>query len=418
MANRNRSRKSGAFYRKAANHMKMKNYMTYLPTHALLQNLMKKKCSKCFSQQSNMTYLPHALLQNLMKKKCRVVTGELPELSDFTNADESLSDTSDVEDDSVRNIDTMSIEDGLRFWALSSNAPHSSVNMVLKLFKKANVKVPSTAQTLLRTKRNPSSEIKEIGGGQYWYRGITKCLLNYFRSSMQFWPILFKINELPKAPVMTAAIFCGLKKPDSIDEYLGPLVNELNLLHSNGIKINGELITITLSAIVADTPARAFIKGVKGHTAYASCMKCTKNGVFNKESKTTVFCRINAPKKTDEGFRADNYPGYRIIPTPLLQLAQFDMIRDIIVADRLHLIDLGIMKRLLLGWRDGKLGIKAWNKQQIELIDKALDKIRQPSEVHRKQRPIKYIKYWKASECAFFLHYPAIAVLKDHLPQN
>ncbi|XP_061508321.1 uncharacterized protein LOC133392261 [Anopheles gambiae] len=94
------------------------------------------------------------------------------------------------------------------------------------------------------------------------------------------------------------------------------------------------------------------------------------------------------------------------------------MIRDIIVADRLHLIDLGIMKRLLLGWRDGKLGIKAWNKQQIELIDKALDKIRQPSEVHRKQRPIKYIKYWKASECAFFLHYPAIAVLKDHLPQN
>lgn len=111
----------------------------------------------------------------------QVVTEELPELSDFTNADESFSDTSDVEDDSVRNIDTMSIEDGLRFWALSSNAPHSSVNMVLKLFKKANVKVPSTAKTLLRTKRNPSSEIKEIGGGQYWYRGITKCLLNYFR---------------------------------------------------------------------------------------------------------------------------------------------------------------------------------------------------------------------------------------------
>uniref|UniRef100_A0A182X301 Uncharacterized protein n=1 Tax=Anopheles quadriannulatus TaxID=34691 RepID=A0A182X301_ANOQN len=271
--------------------------MTYLPPHALLQNLMKKKCSKCISHQSNMTYLPHAVLQNLI----------LPELSDFTNADESFSDTCDVEDDSVRNIDTMSIEDGLRFWALSSNAPHSSVNMVFKLFKKANVKVPSTAKTLLRTKRNPSSEIKENGGGQWLHNS----------RSMQFWPILLKIKELPKAPVMTAAIFCGLKKPDSIEEYLSPL-----------------------------------------------CY------------------------------------------------------RDIIVADQLHLIDLGIMKRLLLGWRDGKLGIKAWNKQQIELVDKALDKIRQPSEVHRKQRPIKYIKYWKASECAFFLHCPAIAVLKDHLPEN
>ena len=80
-------------------------------------------------------------------------------------------------------------------------------------------------------------------------------------SSTQFWPILFKIKELPEALVMIAAILCGLKKPESVEEYLNPLVNELNLLHDNGITIKGSHITIKLEAIVADTPARAFIKG-------------------------------------------------------------------------------------------------------------------------------------------------------------
>uniref|UniRef100_A0A182T1R1 Uncharacterized protein n=1 Tax=Anopheles maculatus TaxID=74869 RepID=A0A182T1R1_9DIPT len=66
-------------------------------------------------------------------------TLDLPDLDYNTSADESSSGSSDVEDNSVRNIDEMPIVDGIRYWALSTNASHRSVNMILKLFKKTNI---------------------------------------------------------------------------------------------------------------------------------------------------------------------------------------------------------------------------------------------------------------------------------------
>ncbi|XP_050070474.1 uncharacterized protein LOC126558490 [Anopheles maculipalpis] len=335
----------------------------------------------------------------------------------------------------------MSIVDGIRYWALSTNAPHSSINIILKLFKKANVKVPLTAKTLLRTNRNPSTEIKQIGGGQFWYRGFEKCLLNYFRfnkitiknlsltvsidglplhnsSNMQFWPILFTVYELSESPVMTAAIFCGQNKPESVEEYLRPMVEELKFLTTKGITINGEFLTVKIRCFVADTPARAFIKGVTGHTGYAGCLKCTVIGTYHNEAHTMAFTGLNAPKRTDQGFRDDAYPGHRKTSTPITDLLGIDIIEDTITADRLHLIDLGIMKRLIIGWRDGSLGRKRWSPRQLTQISEQLEKIQLPTEIHRKLRSIKYLHYWKASECASFLHYASIVILKDRLPTD
>ncbi|XP_035892086.1 uncharacterized protein LOC118503205 [Anopheles stephensi] len=114
-------------------------------------------------------------------------------------------------------------------------------------------------------------------------------------SSMQFWPILFSIHELPQAPVMTAGIFCGTTKPESAEEYLRPMVIEINDLMQRGIIVHGCHVAIRLRAIVADTPARAFIKGVKGHTGYDSCLKCTVVGKYSQAGRTMTFPDTNAP---------------------------------------------------------------------------------------------------------------------------
>ena len=51
--------------------------------------------------------------------------------------------------------------------------------------------------------------------------------------SIELWPILMRIDDLPEAPVFVVAIFCGASKPDSVD--IGPFVTELNQLQSDGL---------------------------------------------------------------------------------------------------------------------------------------------------------------------------------------
>uniref|UniRef100_A0A182J1T4 Uncharacterized protein n=1 Tax=Anopheles atroparvus TaxID=41427 RepID=A0A182J1T4_ANOAO len=99
----------------------------------------------------------------------------------YINTEDSSSDDDDVQDERARRIENMSLMDGIRYWALSTKQRHYSINIVLRLFQKANVRVPSDARTLLGTNTSPSTEIVEIGGGQFWYRGIKRCLTSQFR---------------------------------------------------------------------------------------------------------------------------------------------------------------------------------------------------------------------------------------------
>uniref|UniRef100_A0A182RCZ6 Uncharacterized protein n=1 Tax=Anopheles funestus TaxID=62324 RepID=A0A182RCZ6_ANOFN len=317
-------------------------------------------------------------------------------LSDYIGDSDSFSYDSDA-DAGVRTVEDLPLVDGIRYWALSNNATHRSIDMVLKLFRKAGVRVPVTTKTLLQTRQNPSTEIAQLAGGQnldppavgQFTLTLSVDGLPLHRSgSCQFWPVLFSVDELPAAPVMTAAIYCGLKKPNSVEQYLRPVVTELNELIRNGLQIKGKLITCKLRVIVADTPARSFVKDVIGHTSYGSCLKCTVQGHHSTTARTMVFPYSNAPKRTDRGFR-DDVPGHRKTATPLLDCAGFDMIEDVPVADRLHLLDLGNVRRLMMGCRDGTLGEPKSNERKRHSFSLALQQTAQPCEVHRKIRHLK-----------------------------
>uniref|UniRef100_A0A182PUX6 Uncharacterized protein n=1 Tax=Anopheles epiroticus TaxID=199890 RepID=A0A182PUX6_9DIPT len=144
----------------------------------------------------------------------------------------------------------------------------------------------------------------------------------------QFWPILLNVHNIPEVPAMTIAVYSGSTKPVDIDQFLQPFVDELNFLMENGITFNNKQFSIELRVIIADSPARAYIK--------------------------------------------DN----------------FDIIKQIIVADQLHLIDLGITKRMIL--------------THIKLI-----------EIHRKFRSLRDYKNWKGSEFSSFQFYASFVILKD-----
>lgn len=74
------------------------------------------------------------------------------------------------------------------------------------------------------------------------------------------------------------------------------------------------------------------------------------------------------------------------------------------MSDSLHLIHLGIMKRLLTGWKDGNFGnlnIK-WCARDIEHVNLFVGKSKLPSEIHRAVRTLDCIAYWKATEYRTF----------------
>lgn len=130
-----------------------------------------------------------------------------------------------------------------------------------------------------------------------------------------------------------------------------------------------------------------------------------------------MFPDINRPLRTDETFRRKGYgTHHKGQESTILEIPGIDMIQDFVVADELHLLELGVMKRCLMGWRDGTLGFSSkLCARDIEKISRALLSVKLPSEIHRSMRAMDCLAFWKGVELRNFLNYVGIVVLKDVL---
>ena len=96
----------------------------------------------------------------------------------------------------------------------------------------------------------------------------------YKSSSKVFWPILATFRNLIPTIIFPLLICFGTSKPSNL-LFLNPLIDQLNTVISNGIKVKGLEFKVFLNSIVADAPARAHLKQVKGHGGYYGCGHCT-----------------------------------------------------------------------------------------------------------------------------------------------
>lgn len=161
-----------------------------------------------------------------------------------------------------------------------------------------------------------------------------------------------------------------------------------------------------------------FFSGVCNFNGKHGCMKCITVGEYSHNSHTVVFPDLNSEERTNDGFRSKLYGAHHKIDSPLLQLP-IDMVKDFPVGDSLHLVDLGIMKRLLVGWRDGNFGkyLTKWRATDIEKVSFFLSKctLMLPSELHRAVRGLNHLAFWKASEFRTYLFYLSIVILPEVL---
>ncbi|CAH0760242.1 unnamed protein product [Diatraea saccharalis] len=172
---------------------------------------------------------------------------------------------------------------------------------------------------------------------------------------------------------------------------------------------------IALSSSSLQT-TRSRFRGVCSFNGKHGCLKCVTVGTYSHTSHTVVFSDTRSPERSNEGFRNKLYGAHHKCNSPLLSLP-IDMVANFPVGDSLHLIDLKIMKRLLIGWRDGNFGkyITKWRASDTEAVTLFLNQCKLPSEIHRSVRGLDSLAYWKASEFRSFFYYISIVILPDVL---
>lgn len=150
-------------------------------------------------------------------------------------------------------------------------------------------------------------------------------------------------------------------------------------------------------------------------------------GVHSQEVRFVCFPSFNEPLRTDHGFRNREDPLHHREKSPLENIIGaddqpfLDMVRDVVVADPLHLLHQGVMKRLIGIWMKGSFSYKnKWSEHEKDNINRCISFLNRelPTDVHRQLRSLKFVKYFKGTEFRTIMLYVGIVLFKDKLPQN
>jgi hypothetical protein len=322
-----------------------------------------------------------------------------------------------------------------RIWIDKHGVYTNAIDELLPYLKKFEPfqMLPKRYTTLMQTPK--STEIIDVFPGKYTHIGL-KLNLDRLMSAMEtkpseivlqfnvdgasiwestqgtFWPILGRATNLStvklKAPFVVG-LYYGLNKPKDYDQLLTPFVDEmLELIES--YSFDDIVIKVILQAIICDAPARAAVVGIKQHNGEVGCGKCVVRGTWL--GKMTFQSHDN-DLRTNENFRLhiDEDHHNRI---SIIEKLPIDMVCQI-PNDYMHLVLLGVMKKLVNTWIAVKTGYFA-----AASLDSALNVINdvQPSDFQRKARSLKQFGKFKASECRTFLLYIGPVIFKGVLPPD
>lgn len=279
---------------------------------------------------------------------------------------------SDLDDD-YEPVDATADPDIAAFlieWTLEFNIKRNALNKLLRFLNNNFCpKLPIDSRTLLQTpqKRNEIA----INPGRYVHIGIKENLDNFLsnipelqeisldfnidgvpisRSSNScFWPILCKPYH-SKGKVFTVGIYHGYNKPNLFSEFLRPFMDELISVTSE-FQYESRPIRVSVRAFICDTPARCGVTGTKSHTGYSGCGKCTQQGEYIDHQMT--FPETDVVLRTNESFRNLTDEDHHVTTTPILELESIDMVKQFPL-DYLHLVLLGVVRKLLNMWIKGK----------------------------------------------------------------
>ena len=187
--------------------------------------------------------------------------------------------------------------------------------------------------------------------------------------------------------------------------------DEYSLLKQSGISYNAHVLPVSINFFCCDAPARAFLKKIKNHTGYDSSERCVVHGEYEGG---VVFHESACTLRNDIDFSMGLYPEYQLGRSNLLDF-EISCVK-MFVLDPMHLVYLGVVRRMTSFWIEGPR-ICCMSFQQLNRISLNLLNLngKLPSEFARQPRSLDVFKRWEATEWRQFLPYKGTVVLKSVL---
>lgn len=186
-------------------------------------------------------------------------------------------------------------------------------------------------------------------------------------------------------------------------------------MQDNGFNICNKIVKIKASKLLCDAPAKSFVLYTKGHTGFYSYTKCTQSGIFI--NNRLAFPDINVDLRTDESFKNKLDDEFHK-GTTLLKNINIELVSQIPL-DGMHLVFLGVMKKLITFWVRGPKNIRFTDDEKKAINDQILFlKNYVPKNFGRLPRSLDDIEYFKAAELRQFLLYIGPIVLQNMRNKN
>lgn len=344
-------------------------------------------------------------------------------------------------------LPSLSLTDSIRVWASQHYISHMAIKDLLSILNPhVNNILPADSRTLMKTPR--VINVQKLSGGEFVYFGIlagvvkrmsknyTSCtfpIISKFENECQnkvvsisvgidglpisrsskkeFWPIIGLVDQIENCYPFIIGLFYGTSKPTDT-EFLREFVNESLKLQQTGLIVGISKFNFKISCIIADAPARSFIKGCKQHNSYDSCERCVQEGEWLGR---VIFREINCPLRTDASFLAKNDPDHHKSDTELIKLKLGPVSQ--VVLDHMHLVFLGVTRKVLRYWVKGKLPHRLCSREVL-FISQNLQRLRPfiTRDFQRKPRPLSELDHFKATEFRLILLYVGISAFHDSIP--
>ncbi|KAM7291910.1 uncharacterized protein ISCGN_025208 [Ixodes scapularis] len=398
------------------------------PQRGYLNAALSSESETCSEQESSETGDPSSQdqLGSISDDSCISFDSREQQFSaDINHITEELVPSTSVSVSATQKNSVESFKTMLQTWAIRHNVTHECLTDLLKVQRThpCFAELPGCSRTLLQTPRMCMG-IVNIGGGQYCHFGLATQLqqslenVQHFPGVLnlhinidglplrkstkeQFWPILCQVVNCGPGIPFPVGVFYGHSKALKANEFLQPLVDDLNAALDSGVTIRDVTVQVKLTALVCDAPARAYILHIKGHSGYSSCSRCTTEGV---SLGRMCFPELDAPLRTNDSFRSHVDEGHHT-GVSILEKLPIDMVAQVPL-DYMHLVCIGVVHKLMRVWLKGPKACRMGSNVKDELSTKS-EALRHfvPSDFSRRPRSFWDMEMWKATEFRLLLLY-------------